>query len=112
MIKLGKTKYHTRWGDLTANQIVAKLQKQGLTKHNRTLRCTYCTVDVKFAGTTVRLFFSKRGRNGQWNGLLTTDLTLGFLKAYRTYAIRWTTEVAYYVKLSIRHIGMRRTSQG
>ncbi|MBR1879348.1 MAG: IS4 family transposase, partial [Prevotella sp.] len=96
MIKLGKTKYHTKWGDLTANQIVTKLQKQGLTKHSRTLRCTYCNIDVKFAGTTVRLFFSKRGRKGQWNGLLTTDLSLSFLNAYRTYATRWTTEVAYH----------------
>ena len=96
MIKLGKTKYHTQWGDLTANQIIEKLQKKGLTKHNRTLKCTYCTIDVKFAGTTVRLFLSKRGRKGQWNGLLTTDLSLSFLKAYRTYATRWTTEVAYH----------------
>lgn len=96
MIKMGNTKYHTQWGDLTANRIIKKLQKQGLTKHNRTLRCTYCTIDVKFAGTTVRLFFSKRGRNGHWNGLLTTDLSLSFLKAYRTYANRWTTEVAYH----------------
>ena len=96
MIKLGKTKYHTQWGDLTANQIIEKLQKKGLTKHNRTLKCTYCTIDVKFAETTVRLFFSKRGRKGQWNGLLTTDLSLSFLKAYRTYATRWTTEVAYH----------------
>ena len=96
MIKLGKTKYHTQWGDLTANQIIERLQKKGLTKHNRTLKCTYCTIDVKFAGTTVRLFFSKRGRKGQWNGLLTTDLSLSFLKAYRTYATRWTTEVAYH----------------
>ena len=96
MIKMGNTKYHTQWGDLTANRIIKKLQKQGLAKHNRTLRCTYCTIDVKFAGTTVRLFFSKRGRNGHWNGLLTTDLSLSFLKAYRTYATRWTTEVAYH----------------
>ena len=96
MIKMGNTKYHTQWGDLTANRIIKKLQKQGLTKHNRTLRCTYCTIDVKFAGTSVRLFFSKRGRNGHWNGLLTTDLSLSFLKAYRTYANRWTTEVAYH----------------
>ena len=88
--------YHTQWGDLTANQIIKKLQNQGLTKHNRTLKCTYCTIDVKFAGTTVRLFFSKRGRNGHWKGLLTTDLSLSFLKAYRTYATRWTTEVAYH----------------
>ena len=95
MIKLGKTKYDTKWGDLNASQIIKRLQKEGLVKHNATLKCSYCTIDVKFAGTTVRLFFSKRGRNGQWNGLLTTDLSLSFLKAYRTYATRWTTEVAY-----------------
>jgi hypothetical protein len=105
MIKIGKTKYHTQWGDLTAKQIIKKLQKQGLTKHNRTLRCTYCTIDVKFAGTTVRLFFSKRGRNGLWNGLLTTDLSLSFLKAYRTYAIRWTTEVAYHDQKQLLDFG-------
>ena len=95
MIKLGKTKYHTKWGDLNASQIIKRLQKEGQVKYNRTLKCSYCTIDVKFAGTTVRLFFSKRGRKGQWNGLLTTDLSLCFLKAYRTYATRWTTEVAY-----------------
>ena len=105
MIKIGKTKYHTQWGDLTAKQIIKKFQKQSLTKHNRTLRCTYCTIDVKFAGTTVRLFFSKRGRNGLWNGLLTTDLSLSFLKAYRTYAIRWTTEVAYHDQKQLLDFG-------
>ena len=105
MIKLGKTKYHTKWGDLTANQIIRKFQEQGLAKHSRTLRCTYCTIDVKFAGTTVRLFFSKRGRKGQWNGLLTTDLSLSFLKAYRTYATRWTTEVAYHDQKQLLNFG-------
>ena len=105
MIKLGKTKYHTQWGDLTANQIIEKLQKKGLTKHNRPLKCTYCTIDVKFAGTTVRLFFSKRGRKGQWNGLLTTDLSLSFLKAYRTYSMRWATEVAYHDQKQLLDFG-------
>ena len=95
MIKIGNTKYHTEYGDMNATQIINKLKKLGLCKQSKTLNCTYCTIDVKFAGTTVRLFFCKRGRKGQWNGLLTTDLTLNFLKAYRTYAIRWTTEVAY-----------------
>ena len=96
MIKLGKTKYHTQWGDLKADQIIKRLHREGQIKHNRTLKCSYCTIDVKFAGTTVRLFFSKRGKNGQWNGLLTTDLSLSFLKAYRIYSMRWTTEVAYH----------------
>lgn len=95
MIKMGKTRYQTPYGELTAKEIVKKLHKLGFCKHNATLKCTYCTIDVKYAGTAVRLFFCKHGRNGQWKGLLTTDMKLGFLKAYRVYAMRWATECAY-----------------
>ena len=80
---------------LTAKQIIKHLQREKACKRNKTLRCTYCTMDVKLDGVPVRLFFCKRGRKGNWNGLLTTDLSLGFLEAYRLYARRWTTEVAY-----------------
>lgn len=59
------------------------------------LRCTYCTMDVKLDGVPVRLFFCKLGRKGNLNGLLTTDLSLSFLEAYRIYARRWAIEVAY-----------------
>lgn len=51
-------------------------------------------MDVQLDGMPIRLFFCKRG-NGKWNGLLTTDMSLDFLEAYRLYARRWTTEVAY-----------------
>lgn len=76
-------------------QIIKHLQKEKVCKHNKMLRCTYCTMDVKLDGVPVRLFFCKRGRKGNWNGLLTTDLSLSFLEAYRIYARRWATEVAY-----------------
>ena len=95
MIKLGKNRYQTVYGNLTAKEIIKKLHNKGLCKYSATLKCTYCTIDVKFAGTTVRLFFCKRGRNSLWNGLLTTDLNLSFLKAYRIYSMRWATECAY-----------------
>lgn len=105
MIKLGKTRYQTQYGNLTANEIIKKLHKLGLCKHNTTLKCTYCTIDVKFAGTIVSLFFCKRGRNGQWNGLLTTDAKLSFLKAYRIYSMRWATECAYRDCKSLLNLG-------
>ena len=74
---------------------VKHLQKEKACKHNKILRCTYCTMDVKLDGVPVSLFFCKRGRKENWNGLLTTDLSLSFLEAYRIYARRWATEVAY-----------------
>ena len=95
MIKLGKTNYATKSGKMNAKQIIRHQQKAKACKHNRTLRCTYCTMDVKLDGVPVRLFFCKRGRKGNWNSLLTTDLSLSFLEAYRIYARRWATEVAY-----------------
>lgn len=105
MIKLGKTRYQTEYGNLNAKEIIKKLQTKKLCKHNATLKCTYCTIDAKFAGTTVRLFFCKRGRNGQWNGLLTTDTSLSFLKAYRIYSMRWATECAYHDCKSLLNLG-------
>lgn len=75
MIKLGKTNYETKHGKMNAKQIIKHLQKEKACKHNKILRCTYCTMDVKLDGVPVRLFFCKRGRKGNWNGLLTTDLS-------------------------------------
>lgn len=35
------------------------------------------------------------GKNGEWNGLLTTNLELDFQDAYRIYSMRWTIEVFF-----------------
>lgn len=94
MIKLGKTNYTTEFGKMNAKQIIKHQQEAKVCKRSRKLHCTYCTMDVQLDGIPVRLFFCKRG-NGEWNGLLTTDMSLDFLEAYRLYARRWTTEVAY-----------------
>lgn len=94
MIKLGKTNYTTEFGKMNARQIIKHQQEAKACKRSKKLHCTYCTMDVQLDGIPVRLFFCKRG-NGKWNGLLTTDMSLDFLEAYRLYARRWTTEVAY-----------------
>ena len=94
MIKLGKTNYTTEFGKMNAQQIIKHQKEAEACKRSKKLHCTYCTMDVQLDGIPVRLFFCKRG-NGKWNGLLTTDMSLDFLEAYRLYARRWTTEVAY-----------------
>lgn len=57
MIRLGKTKDGTEYGFLTAKEIIRKLHARELCKHSATLKCTYCTMDVKSVGTAVRLLF-------------------------------------------------------
>ena len=95
MIKMGKTKYQYKGRDYTAKALVGLLNKPESRKHSRRHGCFYITVDVTFAGRKVRLFFTKRSRNAEWNGLITTDTDLGFLDAYRIYSMRWSIEVVF-----------------
>lgn len=46
-------------------------------------------------GVPVKMFFVRYGRQDNWRLLITTDLTLSFIKAFEIYQIRWTTEVLY-----------------
>ncbi len=55
----------------------------------------YVTVDVEFAGRKVRLFFTKRNKNSDWNALITTNTELEFKDAYRIYSMRWSLEVVF-----------------
>lgn len=98
MIKVGeegKTKYLFERKDLTAPAIIRKLTKQGEKRYSRKLRCWYISADVVFSDTHVRLFFVRRSKRGTWNGLLTTDMRLGFFEVYKIYSRRWSQEVIF-----------------
>ena len=98
MIKVGengRTKYHFERKDYTAPALIKLLSNRKQRKYSRKLRCYYITADVVFADTKVRLFFVKRGRNGVWSGLITTNVNLDFLDAYKIYSQRWSLEVVF-----------------
>lgn len=98
MIKVGensRTKYHTEHGDFTAPALVKLGKKLNLQKYSRKLKCNYIKYDAIFGGVPVRIFLVRRTRHGKWNGLLTTDTTLDFLKAWQVYSRRWALEVVF-----------------
>lgn len=43
----------------------------------------------------MRLFFTKRNKNADWNALITTNTELEFRHAYRIYSMRWSLEVVF-----------------
>lgn len=96
MIKMGKTKYQYKGKDYSAKQLVSRLgtPKSGR-KYSKKLQCYYITADVILAGRKVRLFFTKRTKNADWNGLITTNTSLSFLEAYQIYSMRWSLEVIF-----------------
>ena len=97
MIKIGKkgvTRYSFEGKELTARALINLLEARGEARRSRKLGCQYITADVRFAGTDVRLYFVKRKKES-WNGIMTTNLSLEFLEAYRIYAMRWSLEVFF-----------------
>ncbi len=98
MIKVGengRTKYHTGYGDLTAPTLVKLGKKLKLQKYSRKLKCSYIIFDATFGGVPVRIFLVRRTQHGKWNGVLTTDTGLDFLKAWEIYSRRWSLEVVF-----------------
>ena len=96
MAKMGNTKYATAsCGELSAKAIITKLKAKKEVKYSRRYRCHYAEAEVKLGKRAVRLFFCKRGKKEAWKVLLTTDLSLRFMRAYEIYSMRWSIEVFF-----------------
>lgn len=98
MIRVGeksRTKYHTEHGDLTAPALVKLGKKLKLQKYSSKLKCNYIMYDASFGGVPVRIFLVRWTQHGKWNGLLTTDNGLDFLKAWEIYSRLWALDVVF-----------------
>ena len=96
MARMGNTQYVTEsWGKLSAKDIITKLKSGKEVKHSRRYRCCYAETEVVLGKRAVKLFFCKRGKKETWKLLLTTDLSLDFMRAYEIYAMRWSIEVFF-----------------
>ena len=63
--------------------------------HSRRYHCHYAEIEVVLGKRSVKLFFCKRGKKEAWKVLLTTDLSLRFMRAYEIYSMRWSIEVFF-----------------
>ena len=95
MAKMGKTRYLFNGKKMTAKEIVDYQRKTKKLKRSKQLSCYFSEAVVGFNDFQVKLFFCKASRKGKWNLLLSTDLTLNFEQAYKTYSVRWSVEVFF-----------------
>ena len=109
MAKMGNTKYKTaQWGEMSAKAIINKLKATKKVRYSRRYRCHYAEIEVLLGKHSVKLFFCKRGKKETWKVLLTTDLSIGFIRAYEIYSMRWSIEV--FFSDSKRILGLARCS--
>lgn len=92
MYKIARTKFEYNNGMYTHKQI---RNMTGKPKRCRKLGFYYTEALVCFKGQSIKLFFSKQGKNGKWKVFLCTNTKLSFIQMMEIYQTRWTIEVFF-----------------
>jgi predicted nucleic acid-binding Zn finger protein len=92
MYKTPKTKFEYREKSLTGKEVCNRLGKP---KRCRKLKLQYKEAEVEYKGISLKIFFSRQGKNGKWKMFITTQTNLSFIRMLEIYQIRWTIEVFF-----------------
>jgi predicted nucleic acid-binding Zn finger protein len=92
MYKFVKTKFLYLGMMYTFSQI---RNLTGKAKRCRKLGLYYTEAIVELKGKTIKLFFSKQGKNGKWKTFVCTNTQLSFIQMIEIYQTRWTIEVFF-----------------
>jgi hypothetical protein len=90
MYKIAKTRFSYQEKCLTYSEINKRISQ---VKRCGSLNLYYKRANVVYGNIPLTLFFSRKGKRGDWKVLLTTDTGLSFKKLIEHYQVRWTIEV-------------------
>jgi len=102
LCRMDKRKYSYKDNEYSAKQLL-QLKKR-THKRSRKINSQYIEIEVIYKGIKLKLFFSRYSRRGNWQLLVTTDLSLSYNKAVEIYNIRWSIEV--YFKESKQYLSL------
>lgn len=102
MYKIATTKFLYCDKHYTYSQLRNVIRKE---KRCRKLRLYYKEAVVCYGNHTIKLFFSKQGKNGRWKTIVCTDTSLSFSKMIEVYQIRWTIEVFFQESKQLLGLG-------
>jgi hypothetical protein len=96
MCKMDKRKFKVA-GIERNSQTIIKMNENDSSKVRscNKYKSRYFVVLANYKGLPVKLFYIKYKKAKSWTLLLTTDLSLSFVKAMELYQIRWSIEVLY-----------------
>ena len=100
--KIAQTKFSYNGQMLTYSQINSR---SGKPIRCRKLKLYYKRANVVYGEIPLTLFFSRRGKRGNWKVFLTTDTKLTFVKLIEHYQVRWTIEVFFKEAKGLLNLG-------
>ena len=61
-------------------------------------------------GLTVKIFLSRKGKNGSWHTIISTDTSLSFNRMIEIYNIRWSIEVFFKEAKQLLDLGKNQST--
>ena len=105
MFSKAKTLFTYNNKELTYKEI-RRLNKKHI-KRSKRFNLYYIRSVVDWKGQKVVLYFTRRGKRGNWKTILSTDLKLNFNETVEIYQIRWSIEV--FFKESKQMLGLGKS---
>jgi len=88
---------------------IRKLQRKKI-KRNKKFNLYYIRTVVQWHGQDIVLIFTRKGKNGNWKTLISTDLSLNFNKTIEVYQIRWSIEVFFKETKQLLDLGKEKSN--
>ncbi len=93
MAKMGIAKYE--YNGIFYSPLELKQHLRGRKKRSRKLKATYIECYACYQGLPVKMFFTRYMGQKRWRLIVTTDLSLSFIRTMEIYSIRWSIEVFF-----------------
>jgi hypothetical protein len=103
-----KTKFDYRGKPLTYKAI-RKLKRKNI-KRSKTHNLYYIRSVVKYKDIPVVLYHTRKGKNGNWRVLLSTELCSNFTQTVNIYQIRWSIEVFFKEAKQLLGLGKNQST--
>ncbi len=83
--------------------------KKGL-KRSRSTKFYHMSFIGEIDGITLKIFLTRKGKNGSWHTIVSTDTTLSFNKMLEIYNVRWTIEVFFKEAKQLLGLGKNQST--
>jgi len=110
MVRQDKRKYLVNGKYYSSKALIAKYSC--MVKISRKLRMQYYPIYVEYKGVKIKLFLVRQGfgTSGKWKIILSTNTGISFIKAIKTYSIRWTIEVFFKEQKQYFNLGKSQSN--
>ncbi len=109
MAKMGKAKYTYQDKEYTAKELAHLMKQRKKVKKIKPLNMYCAELEVIFKNKPLKLYFCKTSKRGKWHLLVSTNMKLGILQAYKIYSTRWSIEVFFKEAKQYFGIGKSRS---